>query len=90
MSRTWTLTDLEFVVSWEGTGEGILPEPLFFISGTRSLADAEREKRVTAERLRALGADPPLTLSDRRRSTPIRNSLRSRNGCAAVTRFAVY
>lgn len=59
MNRTWTLTDLEFVVSWEGTGEGILPEPLFFISGTRSLADAEREKRVTAERLRARGAGLP-------------------------------
>ncbi|MGK8488386.1 ESX secretion-associated protein EspG [Nocardia asiatica] len=52
MSRSWTLTDLEFVVSWERTGEEILPEPLFFVSRTRLLADAEREKRATAAGLR--------------------------------------
>ncbi|WP_459545880.1 ESX secretion-associated protein EspG [Nocardia sp. X0981] len=62
MSRTWTLTDLEFVVAWEGTGEVILPEPLFYISGTRSLADAEHEKRMTAERLRARGTGLPETI----------------------------
>jgi hypothetical protein len=53
VNRTWSLTALEFVSLWEETGEGILPEPLFYVSPTRSLADAEREKRATVARLRA-------------------------------------
>ncbi|MBF6351432.1 MULTISPECIES: ESX secretion-associated protein EspG [Nocardia] len=59
MSRTWALTALEFVVSWERTGEQFLPEPLFYISETRLLADSERRKRATAEELRARGGGLP-------------------------------
>ncbi|MFE3255934.1 ESX secretion-associated protein EspG [Nocardia sp. NPDC059091] len=36
MGRSWTLTDLEFLVLWEELGEEFLPTPLFFTSRTQS------------------------------------------------------
>ncbi|WP_378733887.1 ESX secretion-associated protein EspG [Nocardia brasiliensis] len=55
MSRTWTLTDLEFLVLWEGVRQDFLPAPLTFTSRTPGYRDFLREKAETRDRLRHNG-----------------------------------
>lgn len=55
MSRTWRLTDLEFVVLWEDSVDDFLPSPFVFTSRTPLWDDYLREKRQTRERLAASG-----------------------------------
>ncbi|GAA5067149.1 ESX secretion-associated protein EspG [Nocardia callitridis] len=50
MTRTWRLTDLEFVVAWEDSKEGFLPHPFIFTSRIPLWEDYLREQaRVRAE-----------------------------------------
>ncbi|MFG1794951.1 ESX secretion-associated protein EspG [Nocardia sp. NPDC049149] len=53
MSRTWNLSDVEFVSLWEGVTDEPVPAPLTFSSRTRNYDDYLREMFATRERLRA-------------------------------------
>ncbi|WP_406265593.1 ESX secretion-associated protein EspG [Nocardia sp. NBC_00881] len=53
MSRTWSFTDLEFVVLWERLEEDFLPHPLMFTSRIRLHDDLAREKAQIWDRLRS-------------------------------------
>ncbi|MFI9504997.1 ESX secretion-associated protein EspG [Nocardia sp. NPDC052566] len=57
MNRTWTFTDLEFVVLWERMRQDFLPAPLTFTSRTPGYYDFLREKADTRDRLRCTGDD---------------------------------
>ncbi|NNH73826.1 ESX secretion-associated protein EspG [Nocardia uniformis] len=52
MNRTWTFTDLEFVVLWENLTGELLPPPFTVTSTIPLYYDYLREKRETSERLR--------------------------------------
>ncbi|NUS44980.1 MAG: hypothetical protein HOQ24_14990, partial [Mycobacteriaceae bacterium] len=60
MNRHWTLTDLEFVVRWDGQRSGVLPAPFVFTSDIRSYRAFETLKAETAERL----SGDPATVPD--------------------------
>ncbi|NNH72967.1 ESX secretion-associated protein EspG [Nocardia uniformis] len=53
MTRTWTFTDLEFVVLWENLTGELLPPPFTVTSAIPLYYDYLREKRETSERLDA-------------------------------------
>ncbi|MGO4518939.1 ESX secretion-associated protein EspG [Terriglobus sp. 2YAB30_2] len=53
MNRTWSFTDLEFVVLWQRLNQDLLPHPLIFTSRIRLHDDLVREKAATWERLRS-------------------------------------
>ncbi|MGF6889175.1 hypothetical protein ABIA39_008539 [Nocardia sp. GAS34] len=55
MNRTWTFTDLEFVVAWEDTKrEGFLPRPFVFTSRTPMWNDYLRERRAALDRVQPI------------------------------------
>lgn len=51
MRRTWSFTDLEFLVLWEELGEEFLPAPLFFTSRTELWNDHLENKARAREAL---------------------------------------
>lgn len=53
MNRTWTFTDLEFLVQWQELREDFLPRPFMFTTRTRSNDEHMREQRETLARLRS-------------------------------------
>ncbi|MEU0874399.1 ESX secretion-associated protein EspG [Nocardia brasiliensis] len=53
MTRSWALSDVEFVALWEGVTEEAVPAPLTFSSRTARRDDYLREMFETRERLRA-------------------------------------
>ncbi|MGI5218893.1 ESX secretion-associated protein EspG [Nocardia sp. CA-290969] len=57
MTRTWKLSDLEFVVAWERDQADLLPEPFVFTSRTPLYEDFLAEKQTVREQLRT-GSDP--------------------------------
>lgn len=56
MLRSWSFTDLEFLVLWEQLGEEFLPDPLTFTSRTRWWNDHLANKARAREHLQ--GRDP--------------------------------
>ncbi|MEU7631990.1 ESX secretion-associated protein EspG [Nocardia sp. NPDC049220] len=52
MTRTWTFTDVEFVVAWETAQADVLPPPFVFTSRTKYYNDYLREKREIRDQLR--------------------------------------
>lgn len=52
MTRTWKLSDLEFVVAWELSQADLLPEPFVFTSRTALYEDFRVEKQAVEDRLR--------------------------------------
>ncbi|WP_069166026.1 ESX secretion-associated protein EspG [Nocardia altamirensis] len=61
MSRTWHLSDVEFVSLWEGVTDEAVPAPLAFSSRTPRYDDYVREMFDTRERLRA-SLDPVINV----------------------------
>lgn len=53
MTRSWKLTDLEFVVAWETSQADVLPAPFVVTSRTPLYHDYQREKRAIREEQRA-------------------------------------
>ncbi|MGY4102269.1 ESX secretion-associated protein EspG [Nocardia sp. R16R-3T] len=51
MNRTWTFTDLEFVVLWERIHDDFLPLPLSFATNLRTWAELDRAKAEAGDRL---------------------------------------
>ncbi len=54
MTWTWTLTDLEFLVLWEESGNDTLPLPLTFATDLRDRTQFDRVKFDTREHLNAV------------------------------------